>query len=303
VKTYLQSYSLLHHYAHAPGFDVFAFLERAAAAGYDGVSINVNGPGYRQLSGTSDEHLDRVRAALDRHGLACDLETSGTAPAHLDELTALCVRLGAPRLRTYLRHGGTVEEQMRRTTADLRAAAPACAARGVTVLLENHEDLTGAEVAGIVADVGHDAVGVLYDYGNSMMVGEDPATALAAVLPHVRSAHLKDHACVLGPDGPWVLGGPIARGARPHADLTARLRTGGCEVVIVSNVFAYRAPVRSWRGGSQPGEGVFRVQGPPFDALQRPWDAQPPARLVALEAASLAQGEAWLRGAGLVDLR
>ena len=80
MKRYLQTYSLRHHYAHAPGYDVFAFLERAGAGGYDGVSINVNGPDYRQLSGTSAEHLARVRNALDRLGLACDLETSGTAP-------------------------------------------------------------------------------------------------------------------------------------------------------------------------------------------------------------------------------
>jgi sugar phosphate isomerase/epimerase len=304
VKTYLQSYSLLHHYAHAPGYDVFAFLERAAVAGYAGVSINVNGPGYRQLSGTSAGHLARVRDALDRLGLACDLETSGTAPAHLDELTALCERLGAPRLRTYLRHEGTVEEQIARTTADLRAAAPACAARGVTVLLENHEDLTGAEVARIVTGVGHDAVGALYDYGNSMMVGEDPAVALDAVLPHVRSAHLKDHVCVAGPGGaPWVLGVPIGTGVLPIAELTGALAAARCEVVIVSNVFAYRAPVRSWRGGSDAGEGVFRVEQPPFDPLHRPWDPQPSELRVQLEADSLALGERWLRAAGLVDLR
>src|SRR5262249_38151366 len=112
VKAYLQSYSLLHHYAHVPGFDVFAFLERAAAARYDGGSSNVNGPGYRQLSGTSPAHVARVRKRLEALGLACDLETSGTAPAHLDELTELCERLGAPRLRTYLRHEGTAPEQL-----------------------------------------------------------------------------------------------------------------------------------------------------------------------------------------------
>jgi sugar phosphate isomerase/epimerase len=300
VKTYLQSYSLLHHYAHAPGFDVFAVLERAAAAGYDGVSINVNGPGYRQLSGTSAAHVERVRARLDALGLGCDLETSGTSPEHLDTLTALCARLGAPRLRTYLRHAGSVAEQIAATTADLRAAAERCAARGVTVLLENHEDLTGAEAAEIVADVDHPAVAALFDYGNSMMVGEEPLAALVPLLPHVRSAHLKDHACVTGGDGePWVLGVPIGSGALPVADLTRRLAGSPCEVVIVSNVFAYRAPVRSWRGGARPGEGVFRAELPPFDPLLRPWDEQPPARLVEHEARALELGEAWLRGSGL----
>jgi len=296
VKRYLQSYSLRHHYAHAPGYDVFAFLDHAAGRGYAGVSINVNGPGWRQLSGTSPEHVARVRRRLDELGLGCDLETSGTAPEHLAELAGLCAALGAPRLRTYLRHEGEVAELLARTTADLRAAAPACAARGVTVLLENHEDLTGAEVAGIVAAVGDPAVGALFDYGNSMMVGEEPAAALDAVLPHVRSAHLKDHACVAGPDGtPWVLGVPIGAGVLPVAVLTARLAASPCEVVIVSSVWAYRAPVRSWRGGAQAGAGVFRVEQPPYDPLLRPWDEQPPERLIELEAAALELGEEWLR--------
>jgi sugar phosphate isomerase/epimerase len=295
VKRYLQSYCLRHHYAHARAYDVFSFLDRAAAGGYDGVSININGPDYRQLSGTSAAHLRRVRARLDQLGLERDLETSGTGRAHLEEILAVCEALGARRLRTYMRHEGTVDEAIAQTTADLRAVAPACAAHRVELLLENHEDFTGAELAIILDAVDHPAIGALYDYGNSMMVGEEPTDALDAILPHARSAHLKDHACVAGPDGePWVLGVPIGSGVLPIADLTRRLAGAGCDVVIVSSVWAYRAPVRSWRGGATPGAGVFRVEAPPFDPLLRPWEPMAPGRLVELEAEALALGEAWL---------
>jgi sugar phosphate isomerase/epimerase len=299
VKRYLQSYCLRHHYDHARSFDVFAFLDRAAGAGYDGVSININGPGYRQLSGTSPEHLWAVRERVDELGLACDLETSGTGEAHLHEILGVCEALGARRLRTYMRHEGTVAEAIAQTTADLRAIAPICAECGVELLLENHEDFTGAELATILAAVGHPSVGALFDYGNSMMVGEEPAVALDAILPHARSAHLKDHACVAGPDGePWVLGVPIGSGVLPIADLTRRLEAARCDVVIVSSVWAYRAPVRSWRGGAAPGTGVFTVEQPSFDPLLRPWAPMAPARLVEREAAALALGEAWLARPG-----
>ncbi len=296
MKRYLQSYCLRHHYDHARGFDVFAFLDRAAAGGYDGVSININGPGYRQLSGTSLAHQRAVRARLDELGLECDLETSGTGQAHLEEILGVCEVLGARRLRTYMRHAGTVDETIARTILDLGSVAPTCAAHGVDVLLENHEDFTGAELATILDAVGHPRIGALYDYGNSMMVGEEPAAALDRILPHARSAHLKDHVCVAGPDGePWVLGVPIGSGVLPIADLTRRLGAAGCEVVIVSSVWAYRAPVRSWRGGAAPGSGVFRVEEPPFDPLLRPWEPMPPEQLVELEAEALALGEAWIR--------
>ena len=147
MKRYLQSYCLRHHYDHARGFDVFAFLDRAAAGGYDGVSININGPGYRQLSGTSAAHQRAVRDRLDELGLGCDLETSGTGEAHLEEILTVCAVLGAQRLRTYMRHAGTVDETIARTVIDLRVIAAACAAYGVDLLLENHEDFTGAERA------------------------------------------------------------------------------------------------------------------------------------------------------------
>ena len=296
MKRYLQSYCLRHHYDHARGFDVFAFLDRAAAGGYDGVSININGRGYRQLSGTSLAHQRAVRARLDELGLECDLETSGTGQAHLEEILGVCEMLGARRLRTYMRHSGTVDETIARTILDLGSVAPSCAAHGVDVLLENHEDFTGAELATILDAVGHPRIGALYDYGNSMMVGEEPAAALDRILPHARSAHLKDHVCVAGPDGdPWVLGVPIGSGVLPIADLTRRLGAAGCEVVIVSSVWAYRAPVRSWRGGAAPGSGVFRVEEPPFDPLLRPWEPMPPEQLVELEAEALALGDAWIR--------
>ena len=120
--------------------------------------------------------------------------------------------------------------------------------------------------------------------------------ALDAILPRARSAHLKDHACVVGDDGePWVLGVAIGSGVLPIAELTRRLAAAACEVVIVSSVWGYRAPVRSWRGGAELGSGVFRAESPPFDPLLRPWDAMEPARLVELEAEALGLGEAWLR--------
>ena len=301
VHLLLQSYAYRYHYLHSAGFGVFGFLDRAVADGFTGVSININGPNYRQLSGTSVAHQRAVGDQLKELRLLCDLETSGTDLAHLETILEVCHNLRAEQLRTYMRHGGSVAETIERTVADLRAAAPVFEAAGVRLMLENHEDFTGAEMAMILSAVDHPSIGALFDYGNSMMVGEEPMTALSAMLPYIRSAHLKDHACRLSDAGErQILGVPIGSGALPIAETTRILVEAGLDRIILSSVWGYQAPVRDWRGDGIWGNGVFRAELPPFDPLQRPWEAESmashdPARLVALEQQAVRQGQAWLR--------
>ncbi|NJM92450.1 MAG: TIM barrel protein [Rhodospirillaceae bacterium] len=153
----------------------------------------------------------------------------------------VCANLGAEQLRTYMRHAGSVTETIARTIADLRVAGPIFERAGVRLMLENHEDFTGAEMATILSAVDHPWVGVLYDYGNSMMVGEEPMTALAAMLPYVRSAHLKDHACRVSTAGERrIVGVPIGSGVLPIAEATRTLVAAGLDRIILSSVWGYQ---------------------------------------------------------------
>jgi sugar phosphate isomerase/epimerase len=301
IDLFLQSYCLRHHYLHQPGYDVFAFLDRAAADGFTGVSINMNGPNYRQLSGTAPEHIRKVRDRLEANRLRCDIETSGTDAPHLTTILKVCEALGVEQARTYMRHAGSPEETIRQTIADLRQAAPMYRKAGIALLLENHEDFTGAEMAAIMRGVDAEPVGALFDYGNSMMVAEQPETALEAMLPFIRSVHLKDHACRKLPDGNVeILGVPIGSGVIPIADLTRRLVANGLDRILLSNVWAYRCPVRDWRGGAKWGEGVFRPDTAEHSPTMRPWDApiweeNDKRRLLQLEEEACIRAQNWLR--------
>lgn len=302
VHLFQQSYSYRFHYLHQPGFDVFSFLDMAAADGFTGVSINTNGPNYRQLSGTSPQHFAAVRRCLERHRLLCDLETSDTAPAHMAAMLDVCTALGARQLRTYMRHQGSVAETIAGTIADLRIVARLAEQAGVRVLLENHEDFTGPELAEILAAVDNPWVGALFDYGNSMMLGEEPLTALKAIKPFVRSAHLKDHACAVVDGEWWILGTPLGDGVLPIMEITQELVAAGLDQIILSSVWAYKAPLRARRGDAVLGQGVFRASPPPFDPLLCPFDSaalaeSDPGRLVMLEAEAARRGQDWLRRA------
>jgi sugar phosphate isomerase/epimerase len=190
---------------------------------------------------------------------------------------------------------------VRQTIADLRHAAPMFRNAGIALLLENHEDFTGAEMAEIMRGVDMAPVGALFDYGNSMMVAEQPDTALEAMLPFIRSVHLKDHACRKLPDGTVeILGVPIGSGVLPIADLTRKLIANGLDRILLSNVWAYRCPVRDWRGGAKWGEGVFRGDASPQSEMLRPWDApqwerNDVVRLLRLEEEACIWAQTWLR--------
>jgi sugar phosphate isomerase/epimerase len=139
-----------------------------------------------------------------------------------------------------------------------------------------------------------------------MMVGEEPLTALSAIIPFVRSAHLKDHVCLASvdaPDGPfWIIGCPIGQGVLPIVDITKRLAAAGLDRLIMSSVWGYKAPLRDRRGDGKLGQGVFRVTTSPQDALRCPFGAEDlaktdPVRLVAMEREAVHLGQDWLRTA------
>ncbi len=298
----IHSFSLWHHFRHVPGFDALAFADLARQHGLQGISLSLNDANYRHLGGRDPERMDRLRAWLQGAGMSLEVDTSGTDPAHLREMLAVAARMGAGSLRTYTRHSGSPAQMAEATARDLAAVMPDAAEAGVTIVLENHEDFTGPELAAIVGQVGHRNLRILYDYGNSQMVLEDPEVALAAVLPHVAAVHVKDHVMV-HPEHAGTLtvaGVPIGEGFLPIRRLTRILLEQGLRRFTFENVWAYAATIRPGRepmAGVVLGRGAFRWQEPPFDPSRIVLDQtrHREADLVAWEAAALTRGMAWFK--------
>jgi sugar phosphate isomerase/epimerase len=304
INLYLHTYSLRCHFQYLDGFDVFTFIDRAASLGFTGVSISANGPGYRHLGGTDTKHFDRVRERIASLNLLCDMDTSGTSPDHLETMIGVARAISAAQVRTYTRHTGTPEEMVSLTTDDLLAVAPIAEEAGVTIMLENHENFTGDQIARILEQVDSPRVRALYDYGNSMMVLEHPFDALAAMAPLSANAHLKDHLMISPEDSPdgklSVLGVPIGQGNLPIIEITRRLLDAGLRNITFENVWGYRAAVKATPDRSATlGEGVFAIESPPFDPARCLLDiaalaANDPQKLIELEAAAMDDGLNWL---------
>lgn len=246
IGLHVHSFSLRYHLRHRniTGYDVFAYIDEMAGLGFTGVNVSANGPGLRDLCGTTAAHFASVRAAVNERGLRLELDTSDTREENMVRMLEVAAACGADTLRTYTKYAAPLADVMAWTVRDLRAIAPMAADLGVLVVLENHEDFTGPVLAEILGEVDHPSVRALYDYGNSQMVGEDPLDALEAMAPFIARVHAKDHVLLGGPDGPVVQGVPFGSGRLPVGETTDRLHAAGVRRFCFENVWAYVAPLR-----------------------------------------------------------
>ena len=123
----------------------------------------------------------------------------GDRPEALTDLVAWlphAARLGLPVMRIV---AGGPAHRGRDTyliTGMLREACAAAHGQGVRLALENHGDLTAAQLEVLVHQVGDD-LSVCFDTANALRVGDDVAAAARRLAPAVEIVHVKD--CV----GAW----------------------------------------------------------------------------------------------------
>ena len=304
VRIGLHSFSFEHHFLHKPGFDAFEFIDRAVELGVAGVHISMNGQNFRCAGGTDPGRLAAIADAAADAGLFVETDTSGTSPDHLAQMARAARQIGADKLRTYTRHTGKPASIAAATTADLRNAAARIADEGVVLLLENHEEFTGAEVATILDDVAHPAVRALYDFGNSMNVVEDPMVAAQAMAAHIRSVHLKDHVLIEEEDGPQIVGVPNGTGTVDIQGILGFLlaHTPLNRVCVESSYGYCSRPIRNLDAlpAAKDQIATFHPLKPPYDPGHILLDAaalraRDPAALFNYETAATARGVGHLR--------
>jgi sugar phosphate isomerase/epimerase len=135
--------------------------------------------------------------------------TDRPAVDDLLEWIGLAGRTGVELVRVVL--GGPRQRGMARSHAKpaieaLVTAAAFAREQGVRVAVENHGDITAADLFSLIERVGADNLGVCFDTANTLRVGDDPELAAEVLGMHVSVIHLKDiedpaneHSAVSGP--------------------------------------------------------------------------------------------------------
>ncbi len=222
-------------------------IARAAAFGAEGVSLESfmledAAPGtLAALRGALDAAgLDRVWAWGHPNGLG-----SGTRPEaledlrrHVDVARALGARVmricaGGRRTRTlpWAEHRALLLPLLAR-------AADHAAREGVVLAIENHIDLTAAELRELLTTLDHPALGVCLDTGNTLRMLEDPLAVTDALAPFVRATHVKDVAAHRGSPRDFAFwpSVPLGRGLIDLPAVLARLRAAGFDGLLALEI-------------------------------------------------------------------
>ena len=218
----LDSFSYYMHWRYA-GQTIDGLLDRVAALGLGALQININGPRNRALTGMGSEHYLRVGARARDMGIALEVASGGMDPEKLRLVLAMACRLGAEVVRTTVSRPGS-DQVIADAAAALRQVAPEYEDAGVALAVENHEDLTAAEVVDLIQRIDSPAVGAVYDSGNSIPFYQDPVEEARLLAPYVRTTHIKDHIVVRSDDVVWSVGTPLGAGRIPLPDIVDVLR-------------------------------------------------------------------------------
>jgi len=170
------------------------------AAAHDGVDL-FQICDHLPLDTASDDRLAAIRALADELGLALEVGTRGTDPAHLARYLHIAQVLGATLVRSMWTSGDD-QPDAAETERRLRQALPAYEAAGVTLALETYEVVATADLVAVVRAIGSDHLGICLDPANTVARLEQPADVVAMTAPYVVNWHVKDSGFTRSPG--WV---------------------------------------------------------------------------------------------------
>jgi sugar phosphate isomerase/epimerase len=211
-----------------PVWDIFGLMDEAKKLGLDGLHLTA-----ADLGATDQDHLRDVRRAAEKRGLFLEYNFSLDASEYDDRLThtmeegiAIAESIGSdigkismdihrPHPVCSSAFHPKVIPQLENIARKAEAAAPVAQNAGVRLCLENHTEAFSDEVIWIINRVNHPYVGVCVDTNNSLMVGEDPLTAIRKLAPLSFTNHFSDHRIVFDQYGCRITGVATGSGDVP----------------------------------------------------------------------------------------
>ncbi len=186
--------------------DAAGFLDYARGLGADGVQAPLRA-GEVEAARAVRERVEKLGAYYEGDVRLPEAEED---LSRFDAELELAREAGAGLVRSYLTVRRRYEtfvsiDEFRAFQAGaeqvLRRVEPLLRRRRMPLALENHKDLTAAELRGLLEGLESEWIGVQMDTGNNIALLEEPHAVVEALAPYALSVHLKDMAVQEAEDG------------------------------------------------------------------------------------------------------
>lgn len=279
--------------------DIFKFIEIAHELELDGIQINIIkdynlDENWGTLGSNSDDHLKKVRDLLNKYGMYVELDMRNLDYEKVEEVLEVASKLGAEVVRSYIpikplktqniSFGSEGAYDFAKVRHDfdpnsynegvekLNKIVPLLEKYRVKLALENHEYETSEELVEVVKKVNSPWVGLIYDFGNSMMVWEEPEKAAENMAPYTFTTHFKDHIIIEEPNDKYgyvVCGVPAGEGnINLESCFDIMMRKSTLTRINIEMCYPYCAQFKRTPGTGgveKVGEGAFKVEEHPYD--------------------------------------
>jgi sugar phosphate isomerase/epimerase len=207
-------------------------VDRAAGFGVRVLQLCDNLPEQTWRHDAVENLAAKARAA----GVALEVGTRGTDPAHLRRFIDIAMRLGSPILRLVI-DTPTDRPPDREVTRRIGTIGRDLEAAQVTLAIENHDRFPAAELGGMVFLLRECGipVGVCLDTANSFGAGEGYRVVLSELRDWVVNLHLKDFAVTRLPhmQGFTIEGRPAGSGMLDIPWVLDRLKGNGRDPSVI----------------------------------------------------------------------
>jgi sugar phosphate isomerase/epimerase len=218
------------------------FVAVAEAIGASSIEIHAG-----HLFVLSRSALERLKDRLGKKGTIA-VVSLGPPMEGLDKAVVCACSLGAKVIRVGLTEvlcgdravlGRGWNELVQGVRCTLNERSRQAADLGIVLAIENHQDFGSQELLELAGEAGAN-VGICFDTGNPLAVGEEPLSFARNVAHLVRHVHLKDYRAQWTDEGYRLIRCAIGEGTVPfpeiarilgerHLDLTASIEIGALD--------------------------------------------------------------------------
>jgi sugar phosphate isomerase/epimerase len=286
-------------------------MDQALTAGLQGVEI----PERLLLH----EDLAALNRYAQERGLFVTLSTGGFDPDTLATAITLGSQLDVSTIRTLVGGAklggdrrplaGRWQPFLREVQEKLRTAAAFAEQAGITIAVENHQDLTSEELIWLCESIGSPAISITFDTGNPLATAEEPVDFAKRTAPYIRNVHLKDYWIYLSEEGYRLVRCPLGQGVidfpalfhilmNQNQPITMSIELAALEarhIRVLADDYWSDYPPRTAAQLAQVLRMVYANAKPPGD-WRTPYERNEPAEvIVAYEQHQLASSLAYIR--------